>query len=241
MRTLRSTPGRMATAVIGVPLLLASIGWTGLTVVGLLARTSANHSATYQWAGGVINLQSADGNVTVRRGASTSAVAVSYREHFSFQQPTFTGVSSSAGLTLTGTCPGGVLGQNCSIDYTLLVPANASLDLRIGDGNVTLDSVEGDVTIHAGDGRIRGTALVTKNVTAALGDGSVALQWRLAPQRVDVSMGDGSIGVTVPAGSGPYAVTADRGDGHTDVTVPVDATAPRSMRLRMGDGSISVH
>ena len=240
MSAMHSTPGRIAVAIIGVPFLLASIGWGALSVVGVLARTSENRSASYQWAGGVIRLQSADGDVVVRRGSS-STVAVSYREHFSFEEPTFHGVSSTSGLALTGKCPGGILGQNCSLDYTLLVPANAPLDLRIGDGNVTLDGVHGDVTIHAGDGQIRGSELAANTVTASLGDGSVALQWTLPPQRVAVSMGDGSIAVTVPTGSGPYAVTADRGDGSTDVTVPVDPAASRSLLLRMGDGSISVH
>lgn len=240
MSKLRSTPGRIATVVIGIPLLLAAIGQGALTVVGLLARTSEKHAATYQWSGGIIKLDSGDGDVVVRRG-SASNVGVSYTEHYGLEKPTFHGAASSTGLTLSSKCRSGLLDQNCHVNYTLLVPAGAALDLRIGDGNVTLDGVDGDVIVDAGDGAIRGTDLEAQTVTTSSGDGSVALQWGRAPQRVDVSMGDGSIDLAVPPGSGPYAITPERGGGHTDITVPTDENAPRSMRLSMGDGSISVH
>jgi hypothetical protein len=240
MSTVRSTPGRIAAVVIGIPLLLAAIGQGGLSVVALLTRTSENHSATFQWSGGVIKLHSGDGNVLVQRGSS-STVGVSYTEHYSLKKPTFTGVSSASGLALTGKCPSGLLDQNCSVNYTLRVPSGARLDLQIGDGNVTLDGVTGDVTVDAGDGQIRGTDLRSQSVTTSSGDGSVALRWSLGPKRVDVSMGDGSINLAVPNGSGPYAITPTRGDGSTNITVPVDPNAARSMLLSMGDGSISVH
>ncbi len=233
------TRGRIAAVAVGIPLLLAAVGQGVLNVTGVFARSSENHTASYAWGGGVIKLDSGDGNVTVRRG-SASSVAVAYTEHYGLKKPTVNGAVSGSGVELTAKCSG-VLSQNCSVNYTLTVPAGASLDLETGDGNVTLDGVSGDVTVRSGDGKIRGSDLAAEQVTTSSGDGSVALQWTVTPQTVQVSMGDGSINVAVPAGSGPYAVTHTMGSGHADISVASDPTAPRSIRLDMGDGSISVN
>ncbi len=54
-------------------------------------------------------------------------------------------------------------------------------------------------------------------------------------------MGDGSLRLSVPDGSGPYALTKHKGDGSSDIGVAVDPKATRSMLLEMGDGSLSVN
>ncbi|MCW2546354.1 MAG: hypothetical protein JWN96_814, partial [Mycobacterium sp.] len=62
-----------------------------------------------------------------------------------------------------------------------------------------------------------------------------------APEHVKVSAGDGSVNLSVPSGSGPYAITKHQGDGHSDITVAEDPKASRTMVLDMGDGSLGVH
>jgi Putative adhesin len=238
MSQVLATRGRIAAVAVGLPLLLVAVGQGVLNVTGLFARSSENHTASYAWGGGLIKLDSGDGNVTVQQGSSRS-VAVAYTEHFGLKKPTVKGSVSGSGVELASKCSG-IFSQYCSVNYTLTVPAGASLDLETGDGDVTLEGVSGDVTVRSGDGKIRGSELAAKQVTTSSGDGSVALQWSSAPQTVEVSMGDGSIDVAVPTGSGPYAVTHDMGDGRADISVANDPTAPRSIRLDMGDGSISV-
>jgi hypothetical protein len=241
MTAMTSTPGRIAAVAIGVPVLLVGIGQGALNVTGLLARSSENHQVSYPWHGGTLTMKADDGDVTVRRSSSVSTVSVSYTEHFGLKKPTVTGKVTAGGVELSSKCPKWISDDYCSVNYVVLVPAGSQLKLKTGDGRVSLEGVDGTVTVDSGDGRIEGSELRSANVSASLGDGSVSLQWDSAPTRVEASMGDGSIHISVPSGSGPYAITKHMGDGSSDIGVAVDPKASRSMLLEMGDGSLSVN
>jgi hypothetical protein len=238
---IHSTPGRIAAVAIGVPVLLVGIGQGALNVTGLLARASEKHQVSYPWHGGTLAMNTDDGDVTVRRSPSATAVSVSYTEHFGLKRPTVTGSSTAAGVELSSKCPKWIFDNYCSVNYTVLVPTGTALRLQTGDGGVSLEGVDGTVDVKSGDGGLHGSDLLSTKVDASLGDGSVSLQWQTAPSRVHVSMGDGSVRLTLPSGSGPYALTKHMGDGSSDIGVAVDPKASRSILLEMGDGSLSVN
>jgi hypothetical protein len=238
MTVLTSTPGRITAVAIGIPVLLVGIGQSALNVTGLLARSSENHQVSYPWHGGTLSMKVADGDVIVRRGSSASTVSVSYTEHYGLNKPTVTGRSNTAGVELSSKCPKGISDDYCSVNYVVLVPAGTTLKLDTGDAGVSLEGVDGSVTVNSGDGSLHGSDLRSASVDASLGDGSVSLQWQTPPKHVHVSMGDGSMRLTVH--SGPYAITRHQGDGSTDIGIGVDSDAPRTMLLEMGDGSLSV-
>jgi hypothetical protein len=240
MKSFRVTRSRIIAVAIGIPVLLAAVGQGVVTATGLFARSSENFTASYAWNGGVFTLHGGDGAVTVRQGSSPR-VEVSYTTHFGLKKPTVQAVAGATGLELSAKCPADLYDSYCSVDFTVLVPARTALDLSTGDGHVTLDGVDGDVTVHSGDGRIEGSDLAATRLTATAGDGSVDLQWAVTPQSVRVSTGDGSVDLTVPEGSGPYAIDHRTGDGSTTIGVSVDPTAPRSMVLRTGDGDLTVN
>ncbi len=235
----RATPGRAIALAIGVPIMLAGIAWGAFSVVGMLARTSEHHRASYAWSGGSVTLNVGDGNVQIR-AANTRTVDVEYTEHYQLKRPTVGGRTSSAGVSLTDHCPGGIFGQNCQINYVITVPEQAPLQLHLGDGILSLDGVRASVVAHTGDGSIHGSGLRSKTVEVTAGDGSVNLDWAAAPARVTTRMGDGSINISVPRGSGPYAIRQS-GSGATDVAVATDPAAEAKMDLHVGDGSIHVH
>ena len=116
----------MFAAAIGVPLMLAAIAWGAFTAVGLLARTNEHHHVSYPFSGGSVSLNVGDGNVQIRAG-DTSRVDVSYTEHYGFKHPTVSGASTASGVTISGHCPGGLFGQNCTINYVITVPKAAAL------------------------------------------------------------------------------------------------------------------
>ena len=240
MTALRSTPGRIAAVAIGIPVLLAGIGQGVVSVTSLLARSSENHQVSYAWHGGTLSLDADDGTVTVRRSAKTTVVSVAFTEHFGLKRPLLKGSADASGVQLSSKCPSGLFGNDCSIDYTVLVPAGATLNLHTRDGAVLLDGVDGPVTVDAGDSRVQASDLRSSKVNVSLGDGSLSLGWASAPTSVRVSMGDGSINLALPAGSGPYAISKQMGDGRSTISVADDPKAPRSISLKMGDGSISV-
>jgi hypothetical protein len=241
MTAMRSTPGRVVAVVIGIPMLLAGIALGAFNLAGLFAHTSENHQVSYPWHGGTLSLDADNGNVTVRSSPQASAVSVSYTEHFGLKKPVVKGRTLDSGVQLSSRCPSWLLRSGCSINYTILVPAGAKLKLATRDGSVLLDGVDGSVVVNAGDGRVQASDLRSPAVDVKGGDGSVSLNWASAPETVQVSRGDGSVNLSLPANSGPYAVAKQMGDGHSDITVAQDPKASRSIVVHMGDGSLSIH
>jgi hypothetical protein len=235
---LRATPGRVVTLVLGLPLMLAGVAWGAFAFVGGLARTSEHHHATYAWTGGSISLNVGSGNALIRT-SDTSNVEVDYTEHYELKRPSVRATASKSGVELTGHCPGGILGQNCSINFVISIPKRAALQVHLGDGSLTLQGTRASVVAHSGDGSIKGSGLLSKDVQASVGDGSVHLQWATAPTRVTASVGNGSVDLTVPNGSGPYAIR-ESGAGSSDIQVSSDPAATSSMVLHAGDGSVHV-
>jgi hypothetical protein len=206
----------------------------------VVARSSEKHTVSYPWHGGTLSLANDDGSVAFRRSSAASTVSVTYTEHYGLKKPTVKGRTTSAGVQLSAHCSNFLRADYCSVDYVVSVPTGAAVKVNMGDGGVALDGVDGSIDVSAGDGHISGKDLTSPRLSVTGGDGSVSLQWASAPTHVKVSIGDGSLDITVPAGSGPYAITRDQGDGSTDVAVAEDPKATRSMVLRMGDGSLAV-
>ncbi|MBI1799275.1 MAG: DUF4097 family beta strand repeat protein [Candidatus Eisenbacteria bacterium] len=136
----------------------------------------------------------------------------------------------------------------------VFMPRSADLDVRTGDGNVTIEPIEGHVRastgdgsivahgirgtidLHSGDGGIDATEL-DGDLVASSGDGRVTVRGRF--DRLDLSSGDGGVTAEALAGS----ALRDRwrihtGDGHVTLRVPGDLKA--SLDARTGDGSIHV-
>ncbi len=234
----RATPGRAIALAIGLPIMLAGIAWGAFSVVGVLARTSEHHRGSYAWSGGSVTLNVGDGNVQIR-AANTRTVDVEYTEHYQLKRPTVGGRTSPAGVSLTAHCAGGVFGQNCQINYVITVPEQAPLQLHLGDGSLRLEGVSASVVARTGNGSIHGSGLRSKTLEATTGDGSVDLGWAAAPTRVTTSVGDGSINISVPRGSGPYAIQRS-GSGTADVAVATDPAAAAKLDLHVGAGSLHV-
>ncbi len=233
------TSGRLAAVVIGIPIMLAGAVFGAFSLVGTFARTSEQHSGSYAWHGGEISLNTSSGTVQIQTGTGTQ-VGVTYTEHFELKKPTVTATTLNGGVQLKASCPGGIFGSNCEINYVVTVPAATSLVVHTGDGSVHLGGTTGSISVDTGDGSVDGTQLRSKTVNASTGNGHVDLQWDVAPTAVVTTTGDGSINLVVPPGSGPYNVSAHTGNGSTHVTVPQDQSAPASITASTGNGGIHV-
>ncbi|HEX4018472.1 MAG TPA: hypothetical protein VHX15_17170 [Frankiaceae bacterium] len=238
MTFIRTTSGRVAAVALGLPVMLAGAAFGAFSLVGLQAHTSEHHHASYPWSGGTVSLDLGAGNAQIRAG-DTQVVDVSYTEHYELKRPTAQGAAAAGGVSLKAHCPGGLYGSNCSINYVITVPKRAALNVHIGDGNLSLQGISAPVTARAGDGNISGSALASNSVQADIGDGSIHLQWVSVPTQVTSSVGDGSIDVVVPDGSGPYAIRQS-GAGSSNIEVATDPGAGAAMVLHTGDGSIHV-
>jgi hypothetical protein len=251
------TGGRLATLAIGLPIAIAAAGWGAFSVVGLFANTSEQHSSGYDWRGGAITVTDSSGSVRIQAVAG-SRVSVSYTEHYQLKRPTVSATTTGDGLQLTAKCAGGLLGNNCEVNYVLSVPAAAALvvhtgsgglhvigvtgaaALDTGDGGITLENMSGAITAHTGSGGIHGSQLRSASMQASTGDGGIQVDWATAPTTVVATTGSGGVHLIVPTGSGPYRVATHTGSGGVNVQVATDPQSALSINVRTGDGGINV-
>lgn len=132
------------------------------------------------------------------------------------------------------------------------MPRNATLDVRSGDGSITVEDVTGALTLRSEDGSITGLRL-GGDVRAHTDDGSIRL--RETHGKVDVETLDGSVVVNgelthlrAKSGDGSLRIAVDRGsvlgddwlvettDGSVEVRLPEDLAAEVDAVTR--DGSI---
>ena len=251
------TGGRLATMAIGLPIAIVAAAGCAFSVVGMFARASEQHTSGYDWHGGTISVNDSSGSVRIQAVAG-SQLSVSYTEHYELKRPTVSATTTGGGLQLTAKCPGGLLGNNCEVNYVLSVPASAALvvhtgsgglhvigatgtqTLDTGDGGITLENVSGAVTAHTGSGRIHGSQLRSASVQASTGDGGIQVDWATAPTTVVATTGSGGVHLVVPRGSGPYRVATHTGSGGVNVRVATDPQSTSSISVQTGDGGIDV-
>ncbi len=123
-----------------------------------------------------------------------------------------------------------------SLRVELTVPHESNLDLQTSDGNITAESVKGQLHFATGDGNIDGRSL-DGALRASSGDGHIRLLGRF--DQLDLHTGDGNIDAEVQPGSKMTASWLVRtGDGSVVLHLPEGFGA--DLDVRTGDGRISV-
>jgi len=140
-----------------------------------------------------------------------------------------------------------------SIQVVLQMPREADLEIRTGDGSVSLqkvsgrlristgdgsitaDGLQGDIRLHTGDGSIRATGLEGR-LEADTGDGHMEVHGRF--DVLDLRTGDGGIEADAERGSkvaGAWSLRS--GDGAITLRLPEDLSA--ELDAHTGDGHIT--
>lgn len=121
-----------------------------------------------------------------------------------------------------------------SPEVTIVTPMETDLDLRSGDGALTLAGLHGSVAAHTGDGAISADDLVgTLRLTT--GDGSITL--RRAEGSLYATTGDGSMNLEGRLNQ----FEARSGDGAVALRLMPGSTLGSSSSVTTGDGSISIN
>jgi hypothetical protein len=247
---------RTSLRILAVGLSLIAVGWTAFTAASLLARVTAHRSATYD---GVQSLDVDLGFESVEIVAGTDAKSVSMTRSYawSLSKPSVTNRLDGGVLSISSSCPFTV-GLGCSGHVRLVVPKDlkvqvhnsdgsitlrnltGSIDLSTSDGSIHASNLTGAVKLHSDDGSMEATGLRSDNVEVSTSDGSIRLNFDVAPTSVIADTSDGSVEVVVPDDGTAYNVTATTGDGSKDVSVPTDANAARRIKVSTSDGSIKV-
>jgi DUF4097 and DUF4098 domain-containing protein YvlB len=113
---------------------------------------------------------------------------------------------------------------------------NGNLDVRTGDGHITVQGARGTIRLHTGDGSIEGRAL-DGHADITTGDGHVNIEGRF--DGLNINTGDGSVTARANRGSqvsSPWSIHT--GDGSVDLDLPGDLQA--NLDASTHDGHISL-
>jgi hypothetical protein len=253
--TLRLTPARVLTLVIGVPLILALIGWLGFSAVALVSRGSYHVSYVIgvrdgQLVAGVGGENGA-GDVVLRPGPGHTA-RLTGTVQYHLVRPAITQSTGTNGTNFDVNCriPTG----SCGLDATVEVPPQTAVTLSSGGGNMEVSGIE-DVTLSSegGDVAVSGPGGITTvdtgggNLTASDLAGIVKFSTSggditgndLAAPSVNVGSGGGNITLVFAQPPANLDITSDGGD--VTVLLPRGATAYRiTSTADGGDESQSV-
>lgn len=173
----------------------------------------------------------------------TDATTVSVTEQLSYTgNPPQTSHPISGGqLTLSYTCPGGVLDVKvCAVTYVVKVPRRIAVQIDDEVGVTTLTGLAGRLTLTASTGNIDATGLTSGEVTARASAGSITLRFTAPPTTVDAQAEVGSVTVRLPAGTA-YAVDAGSEVGSAEVTVQRDPGSAHRVAAHSEVGSVTVN
>jgi len=223
---LRMTPGRWITLVIGVPILLAFIGWSGFSLVASLGQASFPVSATIPVKDGRLVASTGGGDITVHQGqVSGGAARLTGTVQYSLVRPRFTVTDS--GVSLHCRLPTG----NCGLTGTLDVPPRTAVDLTSGGGNVQVSGIQGNVTLDSAGGDV-GISGIGGTADLLTGGGNVTASDLGGILTLTTSGGDVD-------GSGLFSphVTMSTGGGNVSL---VFTRVPDDVRISSSGGDVTI-
>jgi Putative adhesin len=197
-----------------------------------------------------VRFDGGSGNLTVRQGEGQQ-IQIHRKVRYANDKPGATDHRDGSALVVNTRC-----GRNCSVDYTITMPAGAKVDghngsgdvnltgvasvsVDVGSGNVTVHGASGSVTARTGSGDVE-LVDVAGDVTANTGSGNVRLT-RVAGE-VITDTGSGDVNGNELTGS---KTTARTGSGNVTLNLgkPQGVFAETSsgdIRLRVPDASYKV-
>jgi Putative adhesin len=209
---------------------------------------------TYQHSVSRIEFAVQSGKVRLSPG-SDGTVVVHRTLKYDQAAPTVSETWSGSTLRVSATCPDS---GECSVDFTVKVPASVevqmndgtgdislqdltgSVDVTLGTGNVDLAALTGRVRVDSRTGTIDGTALQSTDVQLTGNTGDVSADFAKAPDTVRAVTTTGRVHVAVPQDAAGYRVQADATTGKVTVSVPQETSSRYSIVAKATTGDVSV-
>ncbi|MFI9363838.1 DUF4097 family beta strand repeat-containing protein [Kitasatospora sp. NPDC053057] len=222
--------------------------------VGVLAAcdpvgTEVNDDATVSDKITAVKLDDSSGEVTIHGKAGAGSASVHRKITYRDSKPGTT-TRVEGGVLVLGGC-----GHNCSVSYTVELPAGlpisggtssggihltevGSVSVHTDAGNISVDQAAGPVDLRTDSGDIDGTSLKGDRIQAKTDSGAIKLT-AAKPQDVKASTDNGEIRLTVPPGS--YRVSAGTDIGSKHIGVQNDPNGKFKLDLGTDIGDITVN
>src|SRR6266516_1096417 len=236
MSTLPLTKGRIVALVVGVPLALALIAWTGLTEVAYAGLGSYPVWLAVPVQGSTVGLSAGAADVQVTQAAG-STLRLTGKARYSLVRSSVTWHVTPSGVIVSPQCH--FITGICSFSFRAVLPAGKRAVLSDGSGNLTLlgltgpvtagsgsgnvqaNLLSGSVSLQSGSGNITGSTLSGPQVTLKAGSGDIAVGGLAS---LDVVANDGSGNITLIFSKVPTRVMVSDSSGDVNVVLPPGPT-----------------
>lgn len=233
---------------VGAVVAVGAVALAGAALSGCSpAKSSFQDDATVSERITAVQLATDAGNVTVEGEPGVTQVSVHRLVEYRNDKPGGTTRVENGTLVLGG------CGDDCSVSYTVEVPAGLPISggtsageirlSRVGEvtvhtnaGGIALDDVGGPVDVHTSSGSIVGTTLRGQRVQARTSNGDIRLTPATA-QDITARTSNGAITLTVPAAA--YHVTTSTSHGNIRVGVGDDPRGRYRLDLTTSNGDIT--
>ncbi|WP_411143912.1 DUF4097 family beta strand repeat-containing protein [Streptomyces sp. x-80] len=227
---------------------LAVAGASGLTACGPWTEAVVKDDTVVSQKITSVRLDTGSGGLTLRGGKDVTKVSVHREVTYHGDRPEGATQHVDDGVLVLDGC-----GRNCSVTYTIDLPAGVpvtgktstgavslsqvgAVHVTTSSGSIELDGVSGTVDVRTSNGEITGRGLTGGRIQAQTTNGAIALT-PATPQDVRAQTTNGSIALTMP--SGRYQVSAKSGLGQKDIGIPHDPAGPHRLDLTTGNGGIT--
>jgi len=203
------------------------------------SRGPAPNGGNYQLPSIVTWLRIDGDAVSIDVTGQDSASAITVREQLHGKATTTKDVTGSS-ATLTAKCPSGFsFGVDCSVDYTVTMPARITLNVDGTAGDMKVNGPFANATISTKAGRVLGTSLGAGTYEITTNAGQVNLKFASPPNSVKVKSDVAEVALTVPGGT-KYAVTTDTTVGIKNVEVEQDSSSTHRLDVTTTVGAITI-
>ncbi|MCK7626706.1 DUF4097 domain-containing protein [Streptomyces sp. RS10V-4] len=221
-------------------LVLPCAALTLLTTGCSLQFGSPEHTAerTYGVSGTVSALSATTygGDIEIVPVTAGTPLKVTEKVRYDDSKPRTAHTVKDGRLTLTADGCG--FGHRCEVAYRVLLPRDASVDLRTSGGNITVRGASGGITAQTSGGDITVEDTTARTAKARTSGGNVEMTLGAVPDEVSGRTSGGDVTIHVPRST--YAVDAGTSGGSRKVSVPSDEDSAHKISARTSGGDVSV-
>jgi hypothetical protein len=129
----------------------------------------------------------------------------------------------------------------CFADHWLEIPSGSPVEVEVGKGSVSLVALDASTTIAIGSGPVSGDALTAPSFELDGGRlGTVELEWTAAPMLVALTIEQGDVSLTVPAGTYACDITSANGEVEIDTSIVCEDGVDASLVITVTSGDVSI-
>ena len=232
------TAGRLLALLVGVPLTLIIIGWTGVTWVAYAGQGSYPVRLDIPVPGRTVTVSADSGDMLITQAAG-DRLRVTGTARYSLVRSTVTRHFTPSGVTVSSQCH--FVTGVCSFNYQVVLPAGLPALISDDSGDLHGSGLSGPrVTLRDSSGDITVRGLASAHVTASDGSGDIILTFTKVPSRVSVSDSSGDIHLVLPRGDTAYRVIASTSSGTTTTRVPTSPASTHVITVTDGSGDITI-